>query len=39
VESANLAKTWGKNFDHGIVNLVRDLTALAAQPDAGGAKQ
>jgi hypothetical protein len=39
VESAILAKTWQKNFDNGIANLVRDLTALAAQPDAGGAKQ
>jgi len=36
VESAILAKTWGKNFDHGIASLVRDLTSLAAQPAAGG---
>jgi hypothetical protein len=38
VESAILAKTWGKNFASGIAHLVLDLTALAAQPDAGGAK-
>jgi len=39
VESAILAKTWEKNFTSGIAHLVRDLTALAGQPDAGGAKQ
>ena len=36
VESAILAKTWEKNFDQGVANLVRDLTGLVAQPAAGG---
>jgi hypothetical protein len=36
VESANLAKTWEKNINQGIANLVGGLKALA-QPAAGGA--
>jgi len=35
VESAILAKTWGKNFASGIAHLVRDLMALAAQAGGG----
>jgi hypothetical protein len=40
VEGAILKKTWEKNFDQGVSNLMADLKALAApQPAAGGGSQ
>jgi hypothetical protein len=39
VESANLAKTWRKNLDQGITELVADLKALVTQPAASASGQ